>query len=110
MIFLNDFHRVARLLLGKRCCYYWQAKLYTYPPKNHYVANIYIKTDVSIFAMAKSKIVYTGKFNLPDDREIEMMDVRWKFFEFSHQIPKKDQWTMPPCKKCFADLVLYERM
>ena len=65
---------------------------------------------IPIYATIKSKIVYTGTFNLPDDRETEMMDVRWKFSEFTHKIPKNDQRTMQPCKKCLADLVLYERM
>ena len=59
-------------------------------PKNH----ICFKTDVPIFATAKLKIVCTGKVNLPNDRETEMMDVRWKFFDFTHQIPEKNLFLM----------------
>ena len=63
-------------------------------PKNHFAADICIKTDVPIFATAKLKIVCTGKVNLPNNRETEMMDVRWKFFDFTHQIPVKNLFLM----------------
>ena len=34
---------------------------------------------------------FVGKHNTSDDRETEMIDVRWNIFEFTHRIPQADQ-------------------
>ena len=41
-----------------------------------------------------------------DEREDKMMAVRWRVFDFKHQIPPNEQKDIAPCGKCFATLVL----
>eukprot|EP00794_Sanderia_malayensis_P002410 gene2410-biopygen1298 len=41
-----------------------------------------------------------------DDKETEMMDVRWRYFAFHHQIKASEQKMVPPCGCCFARLLL----
>lgn len=40
-----------------------------------------------------------------DDREEEMMAVRWKIISFDHKIPKEKQRKVPACAKCFVPLL-----
>lgn len=75
-------------------------------PKNQYAEDVCISSDVPIFATSKAKIEYVGKFNSRDDRETEMMTVRWKVFEFPHSIPQAEVKEIPPCPRCFCELVL----
>lgn len=43
-----------------------------------------------------------------DERETEMMKVRWRIFHLNRQIRQEDQRKVPPCGKCFACFVLIE--
>ena len=43
-----------------------------------------------------------------DERETEMMKVRWRIFHLNRQIRQEDQRKVPPCGKCFARFVLIE--
>ena len=70
------------------------------------MTNTCIKTDIPIFAISKAKIAFVGKHNTSDDREIEMMDVRWNIFEFTRRILQADQKIITPCPICFTELVL----
>ena len=72
--------------------------------KNQFSTDVVSKKDTPIFATSKSRITYTGKFNSTDDRETEMMSVRWKFIEFTHQITENEQKQVAPCARCFAEL------
>ena len=73
-------------------------------PKNKFLSDVIIKNDTPIFATSKSQVTYVGKFNSSDERETEMMSIRWKYFEFSYQIPEKEQKVVDPCPSCFANL------
>ena len=65
-----------------------------------------------------SKCRYTNFYNIQiigrirekwKDRyviENDMMDTRWKVFEFLHEIPKEKQVEVEPCGKCLNELVL----
>ena len=57
-----------------------------------------------IFATSKSRITYTGKFNSTDDRETEMMSVRWKFIEFTHRTAENEQKQVAQSSRYFAEL------
>ena len=74
--------------------------------KNQFSSDVIIAKDTPIFASSKSRITYVGKFNVSDERETEMMAIRWKVIEFNHQIPKREQKKILPCARCFAELVL----
>jgi hypothetical protein len=41
-----------------------------------------------------------------DQRESEMMAVRWRTFVFQSQISQEEQRVIPPCPRCFASFVL----
>jgi len=48
-------------------------------PKNHFSKDVSI---TNILATGKSTVKHIGKYNLSDDRETEMMAVRWRVFNF----------------------------
>ena len=73
-------------------------------PKKHYTADICISSDIPIFATGNSRIIFTGRYNQPDEHETEMMRVRWKVFELFHQT--SEEKSAPPCPKFFSKLVL----
>ena len=75
-------------------------------PKNHFISDVVIDSDVPIFATGKDKIVYKGAYNTDDSRETEMMNSRWRYIEFTHVFQKEDQKDIRPCGTCFAKLVL----
>lgn len=75
-------------------------------PKNQFSSDVVIEKDTPIFATSKCRIAYVGKFNSSDERETEMMAIRWKVFEFKHQIPESEQKQVPPCARCFTELAL----
>ena len=75
-------------------------------PKNQFSSDIVIKKDTPIFATSKSRIAYVGKFNASDERETEMMAIRWKVIGFKHQIPESEQKRVQPCGRYFAELAL----
>lgn len=108
-IFLNDFRWSSELIAWKEFLLLLEGQTVHLPsPKNHYSSDTCINSDVPVFATSKSPIVYVGKYNSSDDRETEMMAARWKVFTFYYQIPQHQQKEIPPCMRCFAELVLLE--
>ena len=57
-------------------------------PKNQFSSDIVIEKDTPIFATSKSRVAYVGKFNASDERETEMMAIRWKVIEFNIKFRK----------------------
>ena len=107
VILLNDFRYSKELITWKDLLLLLEGDTVKLPaPKNHYIADVIIDTDVPIFATSKSKITYRGPFNSTDDRESEMMDSRWKIVEFKHEFKEEEQKVIKPCGHCFAKLVL----
>lgn len=105
-IFLNDFRWSSELIAWKELLLLLEGqKVHLPSPKNHYAKDICIDHDIPIFATGKSRITYIGRYQTADERETEMMSVRWKVFDFNYQIPENEQKSVPPCGKCFAKLV-----
>ena len=67
-------------------------------PKNQYAADVVIYKDTPIFATSKVKVRYRGTYNASDERETEMMSVRWNVVEFHHHIAQNEQKYVPPCE------------
>lgn len=110
-IFLNDFRWTSELIAWHEFLLLLEGqKVHLPAPKNHFVKDICIDTDVPIFATGKARITYVGRYNSSDDRETEMMSVRWKIFEFRKHIPEHEQRDVPPCPKCFAKLVFTDEL
>ena len=107
VLFLNDFRYSQEMIAWKEMLLLLEGQTVHLPaPKNLYANDIAITSDIPIFATGKSRIKYIGRSNTTDEIENEMMDARWRVFEFHHQIPKALQKEMVPCKKCFAKLAL----
>ena len=105
-IFLNDFRWSSELIAWKELLLLLEGqKVHLPSPKNHYATDICIEHDIPIFATGKSRITYVGRYQSTDERETEMMSVRWKVFDFTYQISENEQKNVPPCGKCFAKLV-----
>ena len=111
LILLQDFRWCPELINWKDMLLLLEGETVKLPaPKNHYSTDVCINTDIPIFATSKSKVEYVGKFNSRDERETEMMDIRWKVFEFTKRIPEETQRQLTPCARCFAELALLGEM
>ena len=103
--FLNDFRWSEKLIS-------WQDLLkplegdavHTAALKTHFWKDIIMDKDTSIFATSISRIrsFRNGRIN---ELETEMMEVSKKTFRFYNQFQKHEIKELPPCPKCFADLV-----
>ena len=74
-------------------------------PKTSYSKDIEFSSDTPIFATAKAPISFI-KGSFIDDRETEMMYVRWRFFSFKYQFQPQEQKPVPPCGHCCAKMLL----
>ena len=72
-------------------------------PKNHFPDDIVIlvTNDIPILATSAGKIEY-NRFSPNYREETEMMDKRWRIFEFSHVFTTTD---ISPCAHCFCRLI-----
>ncbi len=107
MIFLNDFQYSVDILSWKNMLLLLEGQtIHFAAPKSSYAKNILFKRDTPIFATSKEPIRYPGWYNTTDERENEMIDIRWKFFRFYSQIAERDLKVVPRCKRCFSELLL----
>ena len=104
VLFLNDFrwspniipwHDLLLLLEGH--------EVHLPAPKTHYRWDFSFKGDTPIFCTAKEELSFVHAGVL-DERETEMISVRWRMFAFSSQISEAEQLQVPPCPRCFAEL------
>lgn len=106
IIFLNDFRWSQAIIPWHDLLLLLEGQLVHLPaPKSHYAKDIVFNQDTPIFATGKNPIVFV-KNSVLDEKETEMMSVRWKVFRFHSQIPKEEQKDIPPCGRCFATLIL----
>ena len=56
------------------------------------------------FYNSKDELSYV-RGGVVDDRETQMMKVRWRVFNLFFQIPEEQQKSVPPCAKCFSRLI-----
>ena len=111
IILLQDFRWCPELINWKDMLLLLEGEIVKLPvPKNHFTTDVCINTDITIFATSKSKIEYVGKFNARDEKVTEMMDMRWKVFEFTKRIPEEMQHHLTPGVRCFAELVFLGEM
>ena len=73
-------------------------------PKTHFAKDISLTSDTPIICTGKHRLMYI-KNGIVDERECGMMDVRWKIFHFTYQIPREQQRQLPSCARCFAELI-----
>ena len=110
IILLNDFRWSSKLIVWKDLLVLLEGQGLHFPaPKPQYAHKIYLERDTPIFATSKAKVKFVGKYNSSDSCETEMMEAQWHTFEFTHQIAQTDQKTIPPCGRCFDELVMLGR-
>ena len=74
-------------------------------PKTHFAKDIVLDSDTPVFCTSKGPIPYVKGGSI-DDRESEMMHVRWRHIEFRHQIEIERQKCIQPCTYCFLHFLL----
>ena len=74
-------------------------------PKTHFAKDITLTNNTQIFCTEKHRLVYIK--NGMDERECGMMDVRWKIFHVTYQIPQEQQRELPSCARCNSGLVVH---
>ena len=109
LIFLNDlrwnpdmipWQDFLNLLEGQ--------KVHLAAPKTHYAEDIFICSDIPIFATSISSIKFLGRSSNVEG-ENAMMDARWRIVELFHQIPVEEQKSQASCPRCFAELIMMGR-
>ena len=73
-------------------------------PKTHFAEDILFTADTPVFATSKNRLAYVT-CGVIEERETEMMSVRWNIFTLSTQVPEDQQIEMKPCPRCFASLI-----
>ena len=107
IIFLNDFRWNPEQIKWSDFLLLLEGQTVHLPaPMNHYSKDICINSDVPIFATSIAEILFRNRSGDVNIMETEMMQVRWKVFQFTKQIPKEDQRNIPSCGACFSKLVL----
>ena len=74
-------------------------------PKNFCKRDIEFVKDTPFFATADASLVLI-KGGSVDQANTQMMQVRWRFFNFWRQIPEQNQKRLLPCAKCFARFIM----
>ena len=106
IVFLNDFRRSQQIIAWHDLLLMLEGQLVHLPaPKSHFAKDTVFDSDTPIFATSKHQLVFV-KNGAIDERETEMMTVRWKVFNFNRQIPRAEQQEVTACPTCFAKLIL----
>ena len=106
VIFLNDFRWQPKLIQWQDLLLLLEGGLVHLPaPETHYSQDLTLAGSTPVFATSKHGIIYIAG-GVVEERETEMMSVRWRQFTFHSQIPAAEQMSVPPCGHCFSRLVL----
>ena len=104
--FLNDFRWFPVILPCSDMLLLLEGHIVHFAaPKTTYNQDIEFSKDTPIFATSKASMSFV-KGSMADDRETEMMAVRWRTFKFRHQFDINCQRTVSSCGYCFATLVV----
>lgn len=105
-IFLNDFRWSAQIIPFHDFLLMLEGQMVHLPaPKTHYARDIVFDKDTPIFCTGKQPIIFI-KNGVIDQRETDMMGIRWRTFFFNVRIEERNQKEIPTCPKCFSDFVL----
>lgn len=106
VVFLNDFRWSPQIIAWHDLLLMLEGQLVHLPaPKSHFAHDIVFDKDTPIFSTSKHQLIFV-KGGIVDERETEMMAVRWKIFNFNRQISQEEQRELAPCAACFARLIL----
>lgn len=103
--FLNDFRYSADMIAWKDFLNLLEGiETHISTPKSHYAEDIELISDIPIFGTSIGPIRYKGKSENASGEDA-MMETRWKEFKFTRSIPEAEQKVVPPCARCFAELI-----
>ena len=106
IVFLNYFRWSQQIIAWHDLLLMLEGQLVHLPaPKSHFAKDTVFDSDTPILATSKHQLVFV-KNGAIDERETEMMTVRWKVFNFNRQIPQAEQQKVTVCPPCFANLIL----
>lgn len=110
IIILNDLRWTPRLITWQDFLLLLEGQPIHLPaPKSHFAKDIFLQKDIPIFATSSERISLV-KGGVLLQRETEMMNVRWRVFEMNHQVKQSDQIDVPPCGRCFAELIVVNNL
>ena len=106
IIFKNDFRWSPQVLPWHDMLLLLEGQTVHLPaPKSHFAKDLVFDTDTPIFCTGKHELLFI-KAGCIDEKETEMMRVRWRLFSFFSQIPEHERRHIPPCSRCFATFIL----
>ena len=106
VIILNDFRWSAHIVPWHDMLQMLEGQpVHLSAPKTHHAKDLVLDKDTPIFCTSSSRIRYVSQGAI-NERETEMMEVRWKVFSFWKQIPESRRRDIAPCGTCFANLIL----
>ena len=106
VIFLNDFRWSPVILPWSDMLQLLEgAAVHFAAAKTVYSKDIELTQNTPVFATSKASISFIAGSML-DARESEMMNVRWRIFQFKHQFDERVQKCVPACGHCFAKMIL----
>ena len=90
---------------GTICCFRFKGQtVHLATPKSHFAKDLVFDTDTPILRIGKHELLLF-KASCIDEKETEMMRVRWRLLSFFSQIPEHEQRHVPPCPRCFATFI-----
>ncbi|PIK38661.1 hypothetical protein BSL78_24510 [Apostichopus japonicus] len=106
VIFLNDFRWSPQIMPWHDLLLLLEGQMVHLPaPKTHFSQDFVLSGSTPVFATGKNPLIYI-KGGQIEERETEMMTVRWRYFTFRSQIQANEQVDVPPCGPCFAKFIL----
>ena len=85
-IFLNDFRWNDKIIPWHDLLLLLEGEPVHFPaPKTHFAEDILFESDTPVFATSKNSLAYI-KGGTVDERETEMMSVRWNVFSLTQQM------------------------
>jgi hypothetical protein len=96
-IFLNDFRWNDKIIPWHDLLLLLEGEPVHFPaPKTHFAEDILFESDTPVFATSKNRLAYI-KGGTVDERETEMMSVRWNVFSLTQQMQSSLIQVFPYC-------------
>lgn len=103
VIFLNDFRWDAKIIAWSDFLTLLERDSMHFPaPKTSYGQDIFFEKDTPIFATSSALFQKGNNCH----KENHMMELRWKTFKFTYEIPESEIIICEPCARCFSDLII----
>lgn len=106
VLFLNDFRWSPQIIAWHDLLLLLEGQLVHLPaPKSHFSKDMVLDKDTPTFCTTKYPLVFVRN-GAVDERETEMMSVRWRVFNLNYQIPQDEKQQIRPCPHCFSQFIL----